>query len=63
MIRNVVIHINNEQSLLADLLEEPKPSDLALICTNLRTMNGTRPTFADHGDSLFVFPLVHIRFV
>ena len=63
MIRNVVVHLANEQPLLADLFEMPGPGDLALVCTNLRTMNGTRPVFADDSASFFVFALSFIRFV
>lgn len=63
MIRDVVIHISNEQPLLADLYEMPTSSDVALVCTNLRMLNGKRPIFTDAIDSVFLFPLVHIRFV
>ena len=63
VIRDAVIHLTNEQPLLADLLETPSPGDATLICTNLRTMNGQRPVFIDDVDSVFVFPLVHVRFV
>jgi hypothetical protein len=63
MIRNAVIHIVNEQPLLADLFDRPASTDVSLVCTNLRTMNGSRPIFADHVDSTFVFPFNHIRFV
>ncbi len=63
MIRDVVIHIANEQPLLADLYDMPTSSDVALVCTNLRMLNGKRPVFTDAIDSVFLFPLVHIRFV
>ena len=63
MIRNVVVHIANEQPILADLLMEPKPSDTVLICSNLRTMGGKKPVFIDKTDSTFMLPLAHIRFV
>jgi hypothetical protein len=63
MIRNAVIHILNEQPLMADLLESPSPPDAVLICTNLRTMNGMRPVFIDDVRSVFVFPLAQIRFI
>src|SRR5690606_8425460 len=46
-IRNAVIHLLNEQPLLADLFELPGPADVALRCTNLRTMSGNRPVFVD----------------
>ena len=47
MIRNVILHLNNEQPLLADLYEPPSPGDVGLRCTNLRMMNGKRPVFVD----------------
>lgn len=63
MIRDAVIHMSNEQPLLADLYAMPSPADVALLCTRLRTLNGKRPVFADNVDSVFLFPLAHIRFV
>lgn len=63
VIRNAVLHIHNEQPLLADLPTEPAAGDVALICTNLRTMDGKRPFFVDSSASTFIFPLVHLRFV
>jgi len=63
MIRNAVIHLHNEQPVLADLYALPAATDVALLCTNLRMHNGKRPVFADHSDSVFLFPLLHIRFV
>ena len=63
MIRNVILHLNNEQPLLADLYEPPSPGDVGLRCTNLRMMNGKRPVFVDQIKSIFFFPYLHIRFV
>ncbi len=34
-----------------------------MVCTNLRELNGNRPVFADDIESVFVFPLMHIRFI
>jgi hypothetical protein len=63
VIRNVILHINNEQPLMADLYEPPSPGDVGLRCTNLRQMNGKRPVFVDDVKSIFFFPYLHIRFV
>lgn len=63
VLRNVVIHLNNEQPVLADLFEIPSPRDVAVLCTNLRTPDGKRPVFIDQTDSTFVLPLAHIRFI
>lgn len=63
VIRNAVIHLTNEQPLLADLYALPAPGDTVIMCTNLRTMGGKRPVFADHIDSVFYFPYLHVRFL
>jgi hypothetical protein len=63
MLRDVVVHIQNEQPIMADLLSEPVASDVALICSNVRTTNGTKPDFADLADSTFVIPLSRVRFI
>jgi hypothetical protein len=63
VIKNVVIHLHNEQPMLADLFALPATTDVALVCTNLRSMNGTRPVFIDDSSSYFVFPFVHVRFL
>jgi len=62
MIR-AVVHLLNDQPLVVDLVEDPKPGDIALICTNVRTIDGRRPVFIDQSDSRFVFPYAGIRFV
>ena len=62
MIR-AILHLLNDQPLSVDLVEEPKPSDVAVICTNVRSMDGKRPVFIDFSDSTFVFPMASVRFV
>jgi hypothetical protein len=63
VIRNAVIHIANEQPLLADLFDMPVSADVSLVCTNVRMLDGKKPIFVDRSDSVFVFPYLHIRFV
>lgn len=63
MIRNAILHLNNEQPLLADIFDPPAPGDMGLRCTNLREMNGKRPVFIDDVASIFFFPYLHIRFL
>ena len=63
MLRDVVIHITNEQPILADLVADPTPSDVALICRNVRTLGGKKPVFIDSVDSVFVIPLAQVRLV
>jgi hypothetical protein len=63
VIRDAVIHLLNEQPMVADLPTMPAPGDQALICTNLRTMARKRPVFVDDLASTFVFPFAQIRFI
>ena len=63
MIRNTVIHITNEQPLVADLYDMPTSADVSLVCTNIRMLDGKKPVFIDHATSVFVFPYVTIRFL
>ena len=63
MIRNVVLHVTNEQPLIADLYAIPTPADAGLLCTNLRMMDGKRPIFIDSSVATFFFPYRVIRFL
>ena len=63
VIRNAVVHLNNEQPVLADLYDMPKALDQGLLCTNVRTMDGKRPVFIDKTEGVFFFPYLHIRFL
>jgi hypothetical protein len=63
VIRNAVLHIANEQPLIADLYDMPTSGDVSLICTNVRMLDGKKPVFVDHSGSVFVFPYQTIRFL
>jgi hypothetical protein len=63
MLRNAVLHLHNEQPLLADLFEMPTASDVSLRLTNLRSLDGKRPIFVDDLKSVFVFPYHRISFL
>ncbi len=63
MIKDVIIHMQNEQPLKADVERMPEASDACLVCTNLRYLNGTKPRWSDHIDSWFTIPMSVIRFV
>ena len=63
VIRNVCIHIANEQPLLADLFDIPTAGDAGLVCTNLRGLDGKQPIFIDRTESTFFFPYRAVRFL
>jgi hypothetical protein len=63
VIRNVVIHQAGQLPVVADIRELPAPGDANIICTNMRTVDGKRPTFVDHMDSWFLIPMLTVRFI
>ena len=62
MIR-AILHLMNEQPISVELLEEPHASDVSVICTNPRTVDGKKPVFIDFANSTFLYPMWAIRFV
>jgi len=63
VIRNVCIHVSNEQPLVADLFDLPTASDAGLLCTNVRSLDGKRPVFVDSMTATFFFPYHIVRFL
>jgi hypothetical protein len=63
VIRKAVLHMIGEQPLVIDLEKLPEPGDSVLVCMNVRTFAGQRPTFVDAIDSTLVIPYHNVRFV
>lgn len=63
MIRNVVLHLNGELPMKADIESLPTAADAGLLCTNLRTLEGRKPLSTEHLDSVFLIPYHIIRFI
>jgi len=58
-----VIHPLNDQPLVVEIVDLPLATDVAIVCKNVRSIDGKRPKFIDRKDSTFVFPYATIRFV
>jgi len=63
MIRNVVLHLQGELPMKADIEALPTAADAGLLCTNLRTMEGRKPISTEFLDSVFLIPYNIIRFI
>jgi hypothetical protein len=58
-----ILHPLNDQPLVVEILEMPTAVDIALVCRNVRTLDGKKPKFIDRKDSTFIFPYDSIRFL
>ena len=63
VITGVIIHLENDLPIMADLEELPSGSDRVVRCTNVRTVDGKRPSFVHDKHSTFVFPLSVVRLI
>jgi len=63
MIRNVILHLQGEQPMKADIESLPTAADAGLLCTNLRTLEGRKPVSTEYLDSVFLLPYNIIRFI
>lgn len=63
MIPGVILHLANDLPIMVDMEQLPLPSDRMIQCTNVRTVDGKRPSFVQDRNSTFVFPLEVIRLI
>lgn len=63
VIKDVLVHLANELPIVVDLYEAPEPHAQSVRCTNVRTVDGKRPTFVHDAQAIFVFPWHHIRLI
>ncbi|MEA2677725.1 MAG: hypothetical protein QOJ81_1866 [Chloroflexota bacterium] len=63
MIKSVILHLTNELPILVDLYEEPSPTALSVRCTNVRTVDGKRPSFIHDARATFYLPWQLIRLI
>ncbi|MFI5254310.1 MAG: hypothetical protein ACHQ15_02475 [Candidatus Limnocylindrales bacterium] len=63
MIRKATLHLIGDQPLFVDMESLPLATDVVLVCTNVTTTGGQRPSFIDASDSVFVFPFAQVRFL
>ncbi|MGI8928031.1 MAG: hypothetical protein ACR2H0_01005 [Candidatus Limnocylindrales bacterium] len=63
MISNVIVHLINDLPILVDLDVLPAPTDRSIRCTNVRTVDGKRPSFIHDRHSTFVFPMSVVRLI
>lgn len=63
MAKTVIIHIFNEDPILADMDDMPEPSAMYVALTNLRKRDGKPVTYISPGAKTILFPWSRINFL
>jgi hypothetical protein len=63
VIRDVVIHLQGKLPVVGDLPNLPSATDQAVLCTNLRTRDGKKPSFIDETHGWFLIPMHEVTIV
>ena len=63
MAYTLLIHVANEDAILADIEELPSATDQAIFCTNIRRRDGKDVHYADAQAVSFMIPWHRINFL
>lgn len=63
MAKTVILHIAGEDPVLADLEQEPQPSDMFVRVTNMRRRDGKDVPYLAPGVQSVIFPWHRITFL
>jgi hypothetical protein len=61
--RSVVIHLQNEDPILADMDELPSPTATVIYFTNPRKRDKKNVNWVSPGARMFIFPMARINFI
>ena len=59
----VIIHMHNEDPILAEMDKVPDPTHLSVMVTNPRRRDGKALSYVTEGARAFVFPWSRISFI
>jgi len=59
----VIVHLLNEDPILADMEELPDPAHQSIYVTNPRRRDGRRVHYVTEGATGFIFPMTRITFI
>jgi hypothetical protein len=63
MAYSVILHLPNEEPVLAEMDELPKATDTSIIVSNLRKRDGTRVAYVESETEYLIFPWHRIGFI
>jgi hypothetical protein len=59
----VILHIPNEDPIVADMEELPKPGDNFVMVSNMRRSDGTQLAYLDQDADKFLLPWHRLSFI
>lgn len=59
----VIVHLLNEDPILADMETLPEPGHQSIYITNPRRRDGRRVHYVTEGATGFIFPMTRITFI
>lgn len=63
MARSVIIHLINEDPILADMEDLPSPTATCVAFTNPRKRDGKAATWITPGATAFIFSMARVNFI
>ncbi len=63
MAHTVIVHLMNEDPLLAETERLPEPGDVSMALSNARRRDGRRPHYLTQGVTDIILPMHRISFV
>ncbi len=63
MAKTIILHLTGEDPVLADIDQEPQPSDMFVRVTNVRRRDGKPVHYLAAGVQAVIFPWSRITFI
>ena len=63
MALEVIIHLHNEDPIVAEIETMPGPADQSIVITNPRRRDGRTLHYVTEGAAAFIFPWTRISFL
>lgn len=63
MAKTVILHILNEDAIVADMEDLPDPAATYFTCSNLRKKDGKPVSYVTPGAKTFIFPWSRVSFI
>jgi len=59
----IIMHLHNEDPIVAEIDEMPQPGDQTIVLTNPRRRDGQSVHYITEGATAFIFPWTRISFI